>query len=133
MKEITLPAVTGNLETVNAFVEEALEAVQCPPRSAMQLMVALEELYVNVAHYAYARDTGNITVQVDTQSGKAVIRLIDRGVAFDPLSASDPDTTLSAEDRPIGGLGVFMVKKSMDVFTYERVDEQNIVTIAKEW
>lgn len=133
MKEITLLATDDNLNAVNALVEGELEAIECPPRAAMQLMVALEELYVNVAHYAYGEGCGDITVQVDVQPGEAIIRLIDKGIAFDPLAKADPDTTLSAEDRPIGGLGVFMVKKRMDVFNYERVDGKNIVTIAKKW
>lgn len=133
MKEITLLATDENLNAVNPFVESELEAAECPPRAAMQLMVALEELYVNVAHYAYGESSGSITVQVEAQHGEAAIRLIDKGIAFDPLAKADPDTTLSAEERPIGGLGVLMVKKSMDVFTYERLDEQNIVTIVKKW
>lgn len=133
MKEICLKATLENLDTVNAFVEEALEEVQCPPRAAMKIMVALEELYVNIAHYAYADGNGDAAVQVDAQPGKAQIRLLDSGKAYNPMENPEPDLTLSAEDRPIGGLGIFMVKKNMDVFTYERVNGQNVVLIEKRW
>lgn len=133
MKEICLKATLENMGPVNAFVEGELEAVDCPPRAAMKLMVALEELYVNIAHYAYAEETGDAVIQVETQPGKARIRLIDCGMAYDPLSHPEPDLTLSAEDRPIGGLGLYMVKKSMDVFTYERKNGRNIVLIEKSW
>lgn len=133
MKEITLLATDDNLNAVNALVEGELEAAECPIKATMQLMVALEELYVNVSHYAYGEGSGSITVQTDIRPGEAVIRLLDSGTPFDPVAMADPDTSLPVEDRPVGGLGVFMVKKTMDRFTYERNNGQNIVTIAKRW
>lgn len=133
MKELRLDATIENYETVNAFVEEQLEAQECPMKVQIQLLVALEEMYVNVAHYAYGEETGMATIQTDIVPGRAEIWIIDSGMAFDPLAKPDPDIHLSAEDRPIGGLGVYMVKKSMDAFTYERKNEQNIVYFAKNW
>lgn len=133
MKEICLKATLDNLNTVNAFVETELEASQCPMRTAMKIMVALEELYVNVANYAYGEETGDVTVQVDAQPGRMQIRLLDNGMAYDPVANPEPDITLSADERQIGGLGVYMVKKSMDVFTYQRTNNQNMVLIEKHW
>lgn len=133
MKEIRLKATLDNLNTVNAFVETELEASQCPMRTAMKIMVALEELYVNVAHYAYGEETGDVIIQVDVQPGKMQIRLLDYGMAYNPAANPEPDITLSADERQIGGLGVYMVKKSMDVFTYQRINDQNMVLIEKHW
>ena len=132
MEELQIAATIENLNAVNAFAEEQLDTLACPMRASMQLMVALEELYVNVAHYAYGDAAGDVTVQIGVEDGMLLIRLIDQGTPFDPLAMADPDVTLSAEDRPIGGLGVYMVKKSMDLFTYEYANGSNIVTIGKK-
>jgi len=134
MKELRLTATRESLDQVNAFVEAELEAVECPPRASMQIMVALEELYVNIASYAYGEGQGEALIRAgyDQDRGMIVIQLIDWGTEFDPLAKADPDVTLSAEERKIGGLGIYMVKKSMDLFTYERKDGMNIVTIGKK-
>ena len=99
----------------------------------MQVDVAVEELFVNIAHYAYAPDTGSATIRVaPRQDPKGVaITFVDRGVPYDPLAKEDPDVTLSAEERQIGGLGIYMVKKSMDDMQYEYRDGQNVLTIVK--
>jgi len=132
MKELRLTATRESLDQVNAFLETELENYECPPRVTMQLLVALEELYVNIASYAYAPDTGEALIRIDYNDGMLTVELIDWGKPFDPLAREDPDITLSAEERDIGGLGIFMVKKSMDIFTYERRDGQNIVTIGRK-
>lgn len=134
MKELRLTATQESLNQVNAFVEEFLDAHECPPRAAMQIMVALEELYVNIAIYAYAPAQGEAVVQLDFTEEDRLLRitLIDSGIPFNPLAKDDPDITLSAEERSIGGLGIYMVKKSMDLFTYERKDGMNIVCIGKK-
>ena len=96
--------------------------------------MALEELYVNIADYAYAPGFGDAAVRVDRdpEAGMVRITLSDWGRPFNPLEHEDPDVTLSAEERQIGGLGILMVRKSMDLFTYERMDRQNIITIGKK-
>ena len=131
MEELTLEARTENLEKALAFIDERLEAQDCPPKVQMQIDVATEEIFVNVAHYAYHPDVGDVTLRFEMQDGAAVITFIDRGVPYDPLAKPDPDVTLPAEERPIGGLGVFMVKKSMDSVAYEYKDGQNVFTMRK--
>ena len=133
MPKITLPAVVENIDAATDFINEILENAGCTLRTQMQLDVALDELMSNVARYAYAPGEGDITVSLEIlhEPLRAVLTLADHGVPYDPLKKDDPDVTLSAEDREIGGLGIFIVKKSMDEMTYSYEDGQNIVTIVK--
>ena len=133
MKELTIAATVENIETVTDFVNEQLEALDCPMRAQMQIDIAIDELFGNIAHYAYNPEIGQATVQVDVveEPLSVVITFIDNGVPYDPLAKADPDTTLSAEERDIGGLGIYMVKKSMDEIAYEYKDGQNILKIKK--
>ena len=135
MKELVIEAKVENLDQVHAFVDEVLEENDCSMKVQMQIDIAVEELFVNVAHYAYAPAVGNATIRMETQEQPraAVITLIDSGAPFDPLAKPDPDVTLQAEDRKIGGLGIYMVKKSMNAVEYEYRDGQNILTIRKEF
>ncbi len=132
-KELTLEASADNLERALAFADAELEAAGCSAKTKMQIDVAVEEIFVNIANYAYAPDTGSVTVRAETLSDPKRIRITfaDGGVPYDPLSRPDPDVTLSAEERQIGGLGIFMVKKSMDDVSYEYRDGKNILTITK--
>jgi len=134
MKELTIAATVENIESVTEFVNTQLEALNCPLKAQMQIDIAIDELFGNIAHYAYNPDVGSATVQVEvTEEPMAVIiTFIDGGVPYDPLSAADPDITLSAEERQIGGLGIYMVKKSMDEITYEYKDGKNILSIKKK-
>lgn len=133
MKELTIAATVENIETVTEFVDEQLEALDCPMKAQMQINIAIDELFGNIAHYAYNPDTGDATVRVEVIDAplSVVITFIDGGVPYDPLSAADPDTTLSADERAIGGLGIFMVKKSMDDISYRYENGSNILTIRK--
>ena len=131
MVEKIFPADIKELDSVTAFLEEELEKAECSPKLTMTFAVALEELFVNVAHYAYPDAPGTVTIGIDTTGDSIVVRLDDSGIPFDPVAKIDPDVTLSAEERKIGGLGIFMVKKSMDSMTYERQDGHNILTISK--
>ena len=134
MKELTVAATVENIETVTNFVNEQLEALDCPMKAQMQIDIAIDELFGNIAHYAYNPEIGKATVRVEVieEPLSVVITFIDNGVPYDPLAKADPDTTLSAEEREIGGLGIYMVKKSMDDITYEYKDGQNILTIKKK-
>ena len=133
MKEITVKAADEELDNVIAFVTGELEAYDCPMKTQMQIEVAVEELFVNIAHYAYTPETGDATIKVDiSDSREAAITFIDSGTPYDPLAKPDPDVTLSAEERQIGGLGIYMVKKSMDDVRYEYKDGKNILTIVKK-
>jgi len=135
METRTYPAKTEELEKVLEFINEKLEEAGAGMKEQMQIAVAVEELFVNVAHYAY--DAGSdgpceVTAGVD-DSGMFIIKLKDLGRPFDPLAKADPDVTLSAEDRQIGGLGIFMVKKFMDMITYAREGNRNVVIIGKRF
>ncbi len=134
MKELTIEAKVENLDEVLAFVDEFLETLDCPPKAQMQVDVAVEELFVNVAKYAYAPAVGSVTIQLAAleDNSEVSVTLIDRGVPYDPLAKKDPDVTLSAQERQIGGLGIYMVKKSMDGMEYRREDGCNILTIHKK-
>ena len=133
MKELTVEAKIENIEAVTDFVNEQLEALDCPMKAQMQIAIAIDELFGNIAHYAYNPEIGQATVRVEVVEDplSVVITFIDNGVPYDPLAKADPDTTLSAEERDIGGLGIYMVKKSMDDVTYEYKDGKNILKIKK--
>ena len=133
MKELNIAATIENIETVTDFVNEQLEAYDCPMRAQMQIAVAIDELFSNIARYAYNPEIGEATVQVAVTEDplSVIITFIDKGVPYDPLKKEDPDITLSLEDRPIGGLGIYMVKKTMDDITYEYKDGKNILAIKK--
>ena len=134
MKELKLTATVESLDEVLAFIDSELESVDCPMKVQMQLDVAVEELYVNIAHYAYAPGTGEATVSIDiTQDPLNVtITFKDSGIPFDPTAKADPDVTLSGQERQIGGLGIYMAKKGTDEMKYEYKDGQNILSISKK-
>ena len=133
MKELTLAATVENIETVTEFVNAQLELIDCPIKVQMQIDIAIDELFGNIAHYAYNTEVGSATVRVEVSEAPlaVIITFIDNGVPYDPLGKDDPDITLSAEEREIGGLGIYMVKQSMDEITYEYKDGQNILKIKK--
>ena len=133
MKELTVDAAIENIPAVTAFVEEQLEQVGCPMKAQMQIDIAIDELFSNIAQSAYTPKTGKATVRVEvTENPMAVvISFIDNGIPYDPLAKADPNVSLPADDRQIGGLGIFMVKKSMDEINYEYKNGQNVLTIKK--
>lgn len=133
MKKMILTAEVDRMDDVLDFINAELEAHDVPMKTIMQIDIAVEELFVNIAHYAYNPEVGEATVTVDVNSEPpcAVIRFIDHGKPYDPLSREDPDVTLGVDERQIGGLGIYMVKKSMDEVSYAYEDGQNILTIRK--
>jgi len=134
LKELTLEAVKENITAVTMFVDEQLEALECSMKAQMQLDVAVDELFTNIASYAYPSGTGNATIRLDFDPADRMfsITFIDSGIPYNPLEKPDPDVTLSADERSIGGLGIFLVKKTMDDMTYRYENNQNIVTIRKK-
>ena len=134
MKELTIAATVENIGAVTDFVNEQLEALDCPIKARMQISIAIDELFGNIAHYAYHPKIGDATVRVEVIHDplSVVITFIDQGIPFDPLKNEDPDTGLSAEERDIGGLGIFMVKNSMDEISYVYRDGKNILSIRKQ-
>ena len=133
MKELFIEAKDENLDKVLAFVDEQLEAYDCPMKTQMQVDIAVEEIFVNIAHYAYVPGVGSATIRAEVSEDQLAVSLtfVDNGMPYDPLAKEDPDITLSADERQIGGLGIFMVKKSMDDVAYEYKDGQNVLTIKK--
>ena len=133
VNEIEIKALTENLQELISFVDGNLEDMGVSMKAQMQIDIAVEELFVNIAHYAYAPDVGEAVMSVakDKEKNQISITFADSGKPYNPLEKLDPDVTLSAEERSIGGLGIFMVKKSMDDMRYEYKDGQNILTITK--
>ena len=133
MKKISVEATVSNLYKVLSFINQELEAHGCRMKPSLQIDVAVEELFVNIAHYAYTPETGIVTISIDIYGDPAVCEITfkDSGIPYDPVSRQDPDVTLDADERSIGGLGIFMVKQSMDELLYEYRDGHNITTIRK--
>jgi len=133
MKKITVTADVALLGEVNAAIDSELEAVGCPMKTQMQIDIAVEEIFVNIAHYAYTPENGEVSVSFElTEDRLARITFEDSGIPFDPMAQPDPDVSSSLSERQIGGLGIFMVKNSMDNMHYEYRDGKNILTIEKK-
>ena len=134
MTKKTIPAKTEFLNDLLGFVNEILDSFECPMKVQTAICVALEEVFVNVAHYAYGGGDGDVELCVgfDAESRTMTFRMEDKGVPFDPLKKPDPDITLSAEEREIGGLGIFITKKTMDSVTYANENGKNILTMTKK-
>jgi anti-sigma regulatory factor (Ser/Thr protein kinase) len=133
MRELRVQADTENLPEVLGFVDGVLEELDCPMKVQLQIDVAVEELFVNISRYAYAGGQGDAVIGIevpDDHSGVSVT-FKDNGIPFDPVSHTDPDISLSADEREIGGLGILMVRKSMNSMEYEYTDGTNILTITK--
>lgn len=132
-EEITVTAEIPNVEPVTEFVDAILERVECPMKSVMQINIAIDELFSNIAKYAYGEEKGEATVRVSvlTNPARVSISFIDSGTPYNPLENDDPDVTLSAEQREIGGLGLYVVKKSMDKVYYKYENGKNVLTIEK--
>ena len=127
MKELVIAAITENLEDVLSFVDDEIDTTDCPVKTKMQIDIAVEEIFVNIVNYAYGGKTGELQ---DKHGLK--ITFIDKGIPYNPLEKEDPDITLSAQEREIGGLGILMTKKCMDDIKYE-YKGCNILTINKVW
>ena len=128
-----MDADIGNIARVTEFVDAELESNGCSLKAQMQIDVAIDEIMSNVAFYGYPQGEGQIRVSVDFpgNEAKVIIAFEDNGIPFNPLEKDDPDVTLSADERKIGGLGIFLVKNTMDDVRYERKDNKNILTIEK--
>ena len=109
------------------------DAAEKAIKTRMQIDVAIEEIFVNIAHYAYPGGEGNAVIEVEADSSAKNVLIVfeDNGIPYNPLEKEDPDISLSADDRPVGGLGIFMVKKTMDGMSYEYKDNRNRLTIVK--
>ena len=131
MKELRIEARIENFDAVLEFVNTELESADCPMKTQTQIAIAVEEIFVNIAHYAYSPEVGGAVIRVAV-GDEVVIEFEDNGKPYNPLERDDPDITIGAEEREIGGLGVFMVKKMMDSVEYRREDNKNILAISKK-
>lgn len=134
MKELTLAARIENVEAVTDFINAGLEDVGCSMKAQMQIDVAIDEIFSNISRYAYSTGEGEATVLLDTESipGSVSVSFIDGGTPYNPLSTKEPATDLPVEEREIGGLGIYIVKKTMDEIRYDYKDGKNILTIVKK-
>ncbi len=126
-------AQLADIEAITDFADAELEKLGASPKTVIQMNIAIDEIYSNIVNHGYAGKTGPATVQVLQRHDPegVVLRFIDEGVPYNPLTREDPDVTLSVEERGIGGLGIYMVKKSMDDMRYEYANGQNILSIMK--
>jgi len=128
---LSVGAKAGELDRVLSFIEERLDAHGCGPRAAMQILVSAEEIFINIANYAYPEGEGRAEVGIAFDEDGCRLRFADGGIPFNPLKVPDPDVTLSAKERKIGGLGIYMAKKAMDGISYEYADGKNILVMKR--
>ncbi len=137
MLERSFDAKDENLSKVLEFIEGELENAGCSMRIQIAISVVIEEIFVNIAHYAYpdgdGSGTAKIAVDIDEAARVATFIVSDKGIAFDPLQKEDPDLTLPAEQREIGGLGILIIKKTMDSVEYIRENGENKLTMTKKF
>lgn len=135
MKELTVDAKPESLSEIKSFVTAALKETGCPEGTRKQILIAVDEIFANIAHYAYDGEAGTAAVRIEEKSDPraVVLTFLDGGVPFDPLTMKTPDTSLKARERKIGGLGIFMVRKLTDEIGYEYADGKNILRIKKQF
>jgi anti-sigma regulatory factor (Ser/Thr protein kinase) len=131
MKELKIEARIENLDAVLDFVNAELEALACPQKAGKQLFVAVAELFVNIAAYAYSPETGFVLLRIQGDEKSIWLEFEDSGKPYNPLENPDPDITAPVEERPIGGLGIFIVKQTTDAVEYRYEDHKNILKIKK--
>ena len=131
--KIEIQAVIDNLDKVISFIDQKLEQKNCSPKLKMRIELAVEEIFVNIANYAYQDNSGNAEIGVEFFEDplSVTVTFIDSGIPYDPLKKPDPDIKLSSEERQIGGLGIYLAKKMADNMSYERKDGQNILKFNK--
>jgi anti-sigma regulatory factor (Ser/Thr protein kinase) len=132
MEQITLPASVDRLADVFSFIDNAVRESLPDKEQQSNVKTAVEEIFVNIAYYAYPSGEGDVTVSVAVTPDKLSIEFKDNGTPYNPLAKPDPDMSLPADNREIGGLGIYMVKNIMDEISYKYCDRQNVLTIAKK-
>ena len=132
MRELVLESIDENLTEILRVLDEELESAGCDIDTRYEIDIAVEEIFVNISDYAYGGSPGPVRIQIEIDEG-VTVTFIDEGVEFDPLKRADPDITLPEKERSVGGLGIYIVKKSMDEMTYLYDEGRNILTIKKKW
>ena len=132
-KQIILQNDIQQVPLLAQFVDEACETAGLNMATSMKLNLAIEEAVVNVMNYAYPQGTiGDINIEVQVDNNQLEFIISDSGTPFDPTTKAEVDTTLSAEERPIGGLGIHLVRNIMDSINYERANGKNILALIKK-
>ena len=131
MNKIRISANSDNLYKVLEFIDEELEKAQCSLKVKRQMDIAVEEIFVNIAYYAYCPGVGDVTIEAEVNNNELTVIFTDSGKKFNPLEKEDPDVSLSCEERKVGGLGVYIVKDSMDEMTYEYKHNHNVLKLKK--
>jgi anti-sigma regulatory factor (Ser/Thr protein kinase) len=133
IKKLVVEAKVENLTMVNEFVEELLQPLNCSIKVQMQLELAVEEIFVNIAHYAYGEKTGKafITGRILEEPLRLELVFMDEGIPYDPLAREDPNLEQKMEDRAIGGLGIYLVKKNVEEIAYSHQEGKNMLTLCK--
>lgn len=134
MEKIKMEAIMDNLETLIEFVlKKVNNMTKNDKKIENQMRLAMEEVLANVINYAYPNNDGFVEIAVEEEAENSIrITIIDQGTEFNPLNKEDPDITLGIDERKIGGLGIFMVKNIMDIVSYRRDDDENILTLEKK-
>ena len=132
-RQITLPNDVQEVPQLNVFVDEVCEQVDFDMSTTLKLNLAIEEAVVNVMNYAYpAGEKGDVDIEAMINDEYLVFVISDSGTPFDPTAKAEADTTLSAEERGIGGLGIHLIRQIMDTINYERVEGKNVLTLRKK-
>ena len=133
MRELTTEAVTENLQSVMDFVNDSLSDKGCSAKTLYQMELVLEEIFIHIASYAYEGDERPVVLSIDFEEEPlaAVVTFKDKGAPYNPLSRDDPNLALKLENREIGGLGIFLVKKNVDAIWYEHVNGENVLSFRK--
>lgn len=132
-KRIDVDGTRENVEIVTEFIVNNLRESQIDRKIIAQISVAIDELYSNIAQYAYGDQIGKVTVLVEVSNGSIAITFADSGKQFNPLDVDNPDITLDADERGIGGLGIFIVRQTMDDITYAYENGMNVLKITKSF
>ena len=132
LKELTLDATVENITVVTEFIDQQLENAGCPMEVQYLIDIAVDELFGNIAKYAYTDRIGKAIVRTEISDKEALITFVDSGIPYNPLMREVPDLDLTIEERNPGGVGIHIVRKSMDDMKYEYTNNQNILTICKK-
>lgn len=132
-KKLIYEAILPNLQALTSEIISALERFDCSAKLLSKVNISVDEIFTNICSYAYPSGTGNVEISINVyeEPGRIVIQFSDEGIPYNPLEKSNPDVTLSADERPIGGLGIFLVKKMMDEIDYKYCEGKNVLTILK--
>lgn len=131
--ELKLPARQGELVVLRDWIETVANRIGAPTRNTRQILIAVDEVFTNIASYSYQDGDGmtEVSADFDETTRQLIITFADSGIAYNPLEAEEPDIDAALDDRAPGGLGIFMVRQLMDSMEYQRKNNRNILTLKK--